>query len=202
MVTRDRAPPGWGCPTVIAPQLRTPGADSGLTVTANPKHRQGRREDTCASAPSQGLADCPHDSTAPAGQDQGRIATRRCGVMGALDYRQYGDPEQVWTDLQSLIMVESERRCGTQVATQVRCFISRLPPRPPRCCPRCGTMGASKTPCTGSWMWPAGKMPAASVGRRTRIPWPLGGAAPGMSCHRRQSPVWAWPTSASRPPGT
>ncbi len=43
-----------------------------------------------------------------------------------------GDPAQAWTDLQSLIKVESERRCGPQVTLHVRHFISSRAPHAPR----------------------------------------------------------------------
>ncbi len=86
-------------------------------------------EDTFAYEPSPGFVDCPRDYTATVGQDPGRIETRRCGVMGAPDDGPYVEPEQVGTDLQSLIIVDPERRCGCQVTTQVRYFISRPPPQ-------------------------------------------------------------------------
>ena len=131
MVTLDRAPLGWGCQKAIAQQIREQGADYVLTVKENQKHLHDGLADTFAYEQSQGFADCPHDYAETVGKDHGRIEIRRCGVMGAPDYCQDVDPEPVWTDLQSLVMVASERRCGGQVTTPIRYFISSLPPQAP-----------------------------------------------------------------------
>ncbi len=126
IVPRDRVPPGWGCQKAIAPQSRAPGAASVLAVQEHPKHLHDRLDDTFGSARSPAFQGCPHDYVETVGQDQGRIETRWCGVMGASDYCQYVDPEPAWADLQSLVMVVSERRRG---ATVTRYFISSCPPR-------------------------------------------------------------------------
>ncbi len=129
MVTLDRGPHGWGCQKAMAPPIREPGAPYVLTVKENPKHWYDRLEDTFTYEPSPDFTDCPHDYTETVGKDHGRIETRRCWVMGAPDYCPYVDPEPVWTDLRCLVKVESERRGGHQVTTQVRYVISRLPPK-------------------------------------------------------------------------
>ena len=179
MVTRDRAPYGWGCQKAIAQPIREQGADYVLTVKENPKHLYDALEDTFAYEPSQGLADCPHDYAETVGQDQGRIETRRCWVMGAPDYCPYVDPEPVWTDLQSRVKVEAERRCGHPVTTQVRYFISRRPPKARPLWAAVRNHGSIEhMPCTGCWMWPSAKMTVASAGLRHPITWLSYGASP------------------------
>ena len=46
------------------------------------------------------------------------------------------DSDREWCDLANLVWVESECRCGDRITTDVRYFISSLPPRPSPCCRR------------------------------------------------------------------
>ena len=129
MVTRDQVLLGWGCQTRIAPQIQDQEADCVLAVKGTPKARQARIPDTLAYAQTQGFTDGPHDDVETVYKDHGRVEIRRCGTIGAPDYGRYVDPHQVWADLQSRVMVESARRCREQTTREVRCDISRLPPR-------------------------------------------------------------------------
>ncbi len=128
IVTSDREPCGWGCQKAITQQIREQGADYVLTVKENQKHLYDRFEGTFAWDQSQGFPGRPHDDTETVGKDHGRIETRRCWVMGAPDCCQNVNPEQVWTDLQRLDKVKSERRCGPPATTQVQYFIHSVTP--------------------------------------------------------------------------
>ena len=143
-----------GCQKKIARQIRTQEADYLLRVRANHSGLHDRMEDTFALERAADFADCPYDDADTVGKDHGRIETRRGWTTGDPAYRAHIDPDREWCDLASRVWVECERRRGDRVATDVRCFISSLPPRPSPCCRRCASTGASRTPTTGVWLSP------------------------------------------------
>ena len=118
-----------GCQKAIARQIRKQGADYVLRVRANHKGLHRRLEDTFALERAGHFAGCPHDYADTVGKGHGRIETRRCWVTGDPDLLAHVDPDREWCDLASLVWVECERRCGDRVTTDVRIFISSLPPR-------------------------------------------------------------------------
>ena len=61
------------------------------------------------------------------GKSHGRIEIRRCRATGDPDLLARVDPDREWRDPASLVRVESERRCGNRVSTEVRCFIPACP---------------------------------------------------------------------------
>ena len=105
-----------GTPWVEVPdadRATDPGPGSRLCPgrQGEPAGPPARLQDTFACAQTQGFVDGPHDDVETVHKDHGRVETRRCGTIEALDYCRYVDPHQVWAALQSLVMVESERRC-------------------------------------------------------------------------------------------
>lgn len=58
----------------------------------------------------------------------GRIEQRRCWALGGPAYLAYLDPTGAWTGLQSVALIESERRTGDQVTREDRYYLSSLPP--------------------------------------------------------------------------
>ncbi len=125
LVTLD----AMGCQKAIARQIRQQGADYVLRVRDNHKGLHARLKDTFALERAGHFADYAHDYADTVGKDHGRIETRRCWVTGDPALLAHADPDRAWCDLASLVWVESERRCGDKVSTDVRIFISRLPPQ-------------------------------------------------------------------------
>ena len=117
-----------GCQKAIAQQIRDQGADYVLAVKQNQPQLHARLVDTLAYEQSQDFAGCPHDYVKTVGKDHGRIETRRCWAIGAPAYLQYADPDQMWADCRSLVMVECQRRSDHGVTSETRYFVSSLPP--------------------------------------------------------------------------
>ena len=113
----------------IARQIREQGADCVLRVRANHKGLHARLQDTWDLERAGGFAGYAHDYADTVGKGHGRIESRRCWTTGDPDLLAHADPDREWRDLASLVRVESERRCGDRVSTEVRGFISSLPPR-------------------------------------------------------------------------
>ena len=118
-----------GCQKAIARQIREQGADYLLRVRANHKGLHARLQDTWNLERAGHFAGYAHDYADTVGKGHGRIEIRRCWTTGDPDLLAHADPDREWRDLTSLVWVESERRCGDRVSTEVRCFISSLPPR-------------------------------------------------------------------------
>lgn len=118
-----------GCQKAIARQIRQQGADYVLRVRDNHKGFHTRLKDTFALERAGHFADYAHDYADTVGKDHGRIETRRCWTTGDPALLAHADPDREWCDLASLVWVESERRCGDKVSTEVRIFISSLPPQ-------------------------------------------------------------------------
>ncbi len=118
-----------GCQKKIARQIREQEADYLLRVRANHKGLHNRLQDTWDLERAQGFAGYAHDYADTVGKGHGRIEIRRCWTTGDPDLLAHVDPDREWRDLASLVWVECERRCGDRVSTEVRGFISSLPPR-------------------------------------------------------------------------
>ena len=147
----------------IARQIREQGADYVLRVRANHKGLHRRLQDTWDLERAGGFAGYAHDYADTVGKGHGRIESRRCWTTGDPDLLAHVDPDREWRDLASLVWVESERRCGDRVSTEVRGFISSLPPKAQPQPGRCASIGPSRTPTTGSWMSPSARTAAASA---------------------------------------
>jgi len=61
-------------------------------------------------------------------KDHGRIETRRCWVISAPEFLAYMDPDQEWSQLQSLVMVEAKRQLPESTSHATQYFISNLSP--------------------------------------------------------------------------
>ncbi len=118
-----------GCQKAIARQIRKQGADYVLRVRDNHKGFHTRLKDTFALERAGHFAGYDHDYADTVGKGHGRIETRRCWATGDPALLAHADPDRAWCDLASLVWVESERRCGDKVSTEVRIFISSLPPQ-------------------------------------------------------------------------
>ena len=144
-----------GYQKAIARQIRQQGVDYMLRVRDNPKGLHARMEDTFALEQAGHFAGYAHDYADTVGKDHGRIETRRCWATD--------DPDREWCNLTSLVWVESERRGGDRVTTDIRCFLSSLPPKARLQLQAVRGHRASKMPTTGSWTWPSARTTAASA---------------------------------------
>jgi len=74
------------------------------------------------------FADVAHDFHQTIEKDHGRIETRRCWVISAPEFLAYMDPDQEWSHLQSLVMVEVKRQLPESTSYATRYFIPSLAP--------------------------------------------------------------------------
>ena len=118
-----------GCQKAIARPIRKQGADYVLRLRDNHPGIHARLRDIFALERAGNFAGYAHDYADTVGKDHGRIETRRCWTTGDPALLAHADPDRAWCDLASLVWVESERRCGDRVTTDIRIFISSLPPK-------------------------------------------------------------------------
>jgi predicted transposase YbfD/YdcC len=120
-----------GCQTAIARQIVEQGADYVLALKGNHEQVHDRaRLAFLDVAPAAGttlhLADVvPHTTVE---KDHGRIERRRCWAIGDPAYLAYVDPDRAWPNLRSVVCIESTRRIGDHASTELRYYLSSLPP--------------------------------------------------------------------------
>jgi predicted transposase YbfD/YdcC len=119
-----------GCQTAIAAQVVAQGADYVLALKANhPALRERVRlafaDAQAAAGTSLPLADLAPYATRDKGH--GRIEQRRCLAIGDPEYLAYVDPAHAWSNLRSVVLIESTRRIGATVTTETRHYLSSLP---------------------------------------------------------------------------
>ena len=116
-----------GCYTRIAQTIRDRGADYVLALKDNQPQLHEAVVETFAVEQAEGFAGCDHDFHKTVNKNHGRIETRRCWVIGTPEYIQYVDPDGLWPDLRSLVLIEAQRRQGDRVTSETRYYISSLP---------------------------------------------------------------------------
>lgn len=104
-----------GCQTAIAKKIIDSGAEYILAVKDNQKKLHEEIQQTFA------LQQCERAETVE--KDHGRIETRICSVVKNL--KGIGNPEN-WTELKSLIRIESKREINGIVSEELRYYISSL----------------------------------------------------------------------------
>jgi predicted transposase YbfD/YdcC len=119
-----------GCQTAIATQVVEQHADYVLALKDNQPtlHEYVRlafADADDAVGTTLPLADLPAHTTVE--KDHGRIERRRCRAIGDPVYLDFIDPEHAWPNLRSVVCIESTRRLGEAVSTEVRHYISSLP---------------------------------------------------------------------------
>ncbi len=115
-----------GCQTEVAQTIRAGEGDYVLALKKN----QGRLHSDvealfmeALAAPDTGLIQDTHRDV---NGDHGRIEIRHAWVITDAATLRYLDPEGRWPDLQSVGMVQAERRVGTEVSHETRYYISSL----------------------------------------------------------------------------
>ena len=117
-----------GCQKTIAQAIRDEKADYVLCLKDNQPRLLQDVQDWFAYADQVNFRDMQYDYHEVINKGHGRIEIRRCWAVAdplAFDYiRQY----EGWTDLQTIVRVQRERRLSSQVERQTTYYISSLPP--------------------------------------------------------------------------
>ena len=118
-----------GCQTAIAAQIVAQGADYVLTLKDNqPTLRERVRLAFAEARAGRTTTPAELQTRRTVDKGHGRIEQRRCWALGGSAYLAYLDPTGAWTGLQSVVLIESERRTGDQVTREDRYYLSSLPP--------------------------------------------------------------------------
>ena len=113
-----------GCQRDIATAIIERGADYVLALKGN---QGGLFEDVqwlFQQAQASGFEGVAHSFAQSIDKGHGRIEIRRCWTLSDLNYL---TQRPLWIGLQTVVMVQSERRCNGQITTENRFFISSLP---------------------------------------------------------------------------
>ncbi len=117
-----------GCQKSIAQLLTARGADYVLALKKNQPQLHDDVKEMFTREREQEFVHLPHDYHQTVEKDHGRIEIRRCWVTTAPEFLDYMNPDGEWTQLQTLVMVESERRLPDHSSCETRYFIASLPP--------------------------------------------------------------------------
>lgn len=113
-----------GCQKKIAKKIIEQGADYTLSVKENQKGLYDDIAELFDYAQEIDFADCDYHKTVDKGH--GRIEIRECWTISNPEYLVYLRNLSAWEDLQTIVMVKSERRIGQESSTKVRYYISSL----------------------------------------------------------------------------
>ena len=113
-----------GCQTKIAEKIIEKQADYVFVV----KENQGRLHETLQllfdNPDEMRWVDCDYDKTVD--KDHGRIEVRRCWTTSDPEYLRYIASLADWKGLQSIAVIQAERRIGQEKTVKRRYFISSL----------------------------------------------------------------------------
>jgi predicted transposase YbfD/YdcC len=116
-----------GCQKDIAQTIRAEKADYLLRVKDNHSKLKQDIEDWFAYGDSQQFVDMPMDFHQTIHKTSGRIELRRCWAISdplAFEHIRHYDG---WTDLNSIVRLQRERRIGEQSTLETAYYISSLP---------------------------------------------------------------------------
>lgn len=113
-----------GCQTAIAEKIVDGGADYVLGLKGNHPTLCGDVKDFFVSAQQDDFSTTTHDSHETVDGEHGRIEVRRVVASDDIDWL---DERKRWKDLQSVVMVESERTANGKTSTEQRFYLSSLP---------------------------------------------------------------------------
>lgn len=118
-----------GCQKKIVQAIRAAKADYVLCVKANQGQLHQDLQDWFAYADKVAFERMTHDYQETVSKGHGRLEIRRCWTVAdpvAFEYiRHYNG----WTDLQTIVRVERERRSAVKVERETAYYISSLPPQ-------------------------------------------------------------------------
>ena len=113
-----------GCQKKIAEKIVEQGADYTLSVKENQKGLYDDIAELFDYAQEIGFVDCDYHKTVDKGH--GRIEIRECWTISSPEYLVYLRNLSAWKDLQTILMVKSERRIGQESSTKIKYYISSL----------------------------------------------------------------------------
>ena len=134
-----------GCYTRIAQTIRDRGAGYVLALKDNQPQLHEAVVETFAVEQAEAFEGCDHNFHQTVNKIHGRIETRRCRVIGTPAYIRYVDPDGLWPDLRSLVLIEVQQRQGDRVTSETRYYIPACRRRRSFCCRAC----AGKCPALG-----------------------------------------------------
>jgi predicted transposase YbfD/YdcC len=114
-----------GCQKEIARKIVEQGADYVLALKSNQGKLYADAKTLFEDAEAIDFVDCDYHRTV--GKNHGRIEMRKCWATADPEYlAALYKPEQ-WAGLQTVAMVQTERRIGDKHQTETRYYISSLP---------------------------------------------------------------------------
>lgn len=113
-----------GCQKEIASQIVQQGADYVLALKGNQGGLFADVQWLFQQAINNDFVDVDHDFCQSIDKCHGRLEIRRCWTLSNLDYL---TQLPLWANLQTVAMVQSERRINGKVSTENRYYISSLP---------------------------------------------------------------------------
>lgn len=116
-----------GCQKEVAETIRAQGADYVLAVKQNQGKLHEDIKDLFAGAEEECWRGVAHGYFRDVYGDHGRIETRECWTISETDYLEYLRNHEAWKDLQTLVMIRSERRIGPKRSRETRYSITSLP---------------------------------------------------------------------------
>jgi predicted transposase YbfD/YdcC len=118
-----------GCQAEIAKQIIEKEADYVLAVKGNQGHLFADMSELFALCLQEEGPHTPIDDYhKTVNKDHGRIESRECWAIAADPFQESIRRLQEWKQVQSLVMVRSQRQIGEEVTSQDRYFISSLSP--------------------------------------------------------------------------
>jgi predicted transposase YbfD/YdcC len=111
----------------IAQQIVDQGGDYVLALKANQPTRHQEVTELFTEARATGFAGIAHDSYETVEKGHGRIERRRYWTITEPAYLAWLAEDQAWPALQSVGLVEAERRIGDEVTRETRTYLSSLP---------------------------------------------------------------------------
>jgi predicted transposase YbfD/YdcC len=115
-----------GCQTDIAQGAIDKEADYVLALKKNQKTLYAEVETLFSDGLQTDFAAIPVDFGHTIEKGHGRIEIRKCWVITDPAFIVYLDPLQKWAGLQAVVMVQAERRIGSDISRETRYYISSL----------------------------------------------------------------------------
>lgn len=116
-----------GAQTKIAQAIRDEKADYVLRVKDNQAHLHQDLQDWFAHADNLQFADMQHSYAETVNKGHGRIEIRRCWAISDPLAFEYIRNYEGWTDLQTIVRVQRERRLPDKTEINTAYYISSLP---------------------------------------------------------------------------
>ena len=116
-----------GAQTKIAQAIRDEKADYVLRVKDNQGHLHQDLQDWFAHADNVQFADMQHSYAETVNKGHGRIEIRRCWAISDPLAFEYIRNYEGWTDLQTIVRVQRERRLPNKTEINTAYYISSLP---------------------------------------------------------------------------